>query len=226
MSLVTNAADRGAGSLRDAIANAASGETIAFAPNLAGQTITLAEELTIPKNLTIDGKDAPGIVISGNQNHRVFNINQSGINVTLRHLIIADGRAGGDGLGGGIRTEAQTTLVLEYSTLRNNVSRGDGGGGIWTGYQSQTSIFQSTFVSNNGTSGTGERGGGAIAGASEGDLTIRNSTFTNNRGSVGVFWIGDNSAFAIAPSPLMFLGDFGMILAAIGVLGLLKLGRR
>ncbi|MGK7929666.1 MAG: hypothetical protein AB4290_31230, partial [Spirulina sp.] len=31
---------------------------------------------------------------------------------------------------------------------------------------------------------------------------------------------------AIAPSPLMFLGDFGMILAAIGVLGLLKLRRR
>ncbi|MGK7925204.1 MAG: hypothetical protein AB4290_08150, partial [Spirulina sp.] len=185
MSLVTNAADRGPGSLRAAIANAASGETITFAPNLAGQKITLAEELTIPKNLTIDGKDAPGIVISGNQNHRVFNINQPGVNVTLGHLIIADGKAGGDGLGGGIRTEAQTTLVLEHSTLRDNVSTGDGGGGLWTGYQSQTTILNSAFVGNNGTSGTQERGGGAIAGASEGDLTSRNSTFTNNRGSVG-----------------------------------------
>lgn len=185
MSIVTNAADRGAGSLREAIAIASSGETITFAPNLAGKTITLSEELKISQNLTIDGKDAPEVTISGDRNVRVFNLDRQGINVTLRNLMIADGKAGGDGLGGGIRTEAKTTLVVENSTLRDNISTGEGGGGIWTGYQSNTMILNSTFVGNNGTSGTKERGGGAIAGASEGNLTVKNSTFTNNRGSVG-----------------------------------------
>ena len=185
MRIVTSAADRGAGSLREAIANAAAGETITFSPNLSGQTIPLQAELTISKNLTIDGKDAPEITLSGRGNSRVFNINQAGVDVALRNLIIADGKAGGDGVGGGIRMEARTTLRVENSTLRNNISTGEGGGGIWTGYQSTTVVLNSTFVGNNGTSGTQERGGGAIAGASEGNLTVRNSTFTNNRGSVG-----------------------------------------
>ena len=38
---VTNNNDDGAGSLRDAIATAQSGDTIEFAPSLANQTITL-----------------------------------------------------------------------------------------------------------------------------------------------------------------------------------------
>ena len=185
MSLVTTNANSSAGSLREAIANASPGETITFASNLAGQTITLAGELEISKNLTIDGKDAVGIAISGDRKNRVFNITQPGTNVTLRNLKIVDGKAGGDGLGGGIRMEAQTTLLLENSTLENNVSTGEGGGGIWTGYQSTTTILNSTFAGNDGTSGTQERGGGAIAGASEGTLVVKNSTFTNNRGSIG-----------------------------------------
>ncbi|WP_204105034.1 MULTISPECIES: right-handed parallel beta-helix repeat-containing protein [Spirulina sp. CCY15215] len=185
MSLVTSADDRGAGSLREAIANASPGDTITFAANLQGKTITLREELLIPKNLTIDGKDARGIAISGDRQSRVFNLNQQGISATLRNLTITEGKAGGDGLGGGIRMEAKTTLVVENSNLSNNVSTGEGGGGIWTGYQSTTTILNSTFVGNNGTSGRKERGGGAIAGGSEGNLTVKNSTFTNNRGSVG-----------------------------------------
>jgi hypothetical protein len=55
---VTNNADSGAGSLRQAIADAASGDTINFAATLNGQTITLASELLINKNLTVSGPEA------------------------------------------------------------------------------------------------------------------------------------------------------------------------
>jgi hypothetical protein len=51
---VTSAADSGTGSLRAEIAAAQSGDTINFAPSLAGQTITLTSgELAINKSLTI-----------------------------------------------------------------------------------------------------------------------------------------------------------------------------
>ena len=52
---VTNTNDSGAGSLREAIAAAASGDTITFNPSLAGQTIALSTQLDINKILTIDG---------------------------------------------------------------------------------------------------------------------------------------------------------------------------
>src|SRR6516165_6363168 len=49
---VTNAFDKGPGSLRDTITNAKSGDTIVFSASLDGQTITLtSDQLTINKSL-------------------------------------------------------------------------------------------------------------------------------------------------------------------------------
>ena len=54
--VVTDADDSGAGSLRQAITGAASGDTITFSSKLRGQTITLTSgELDITQDLTIDG---------------------------------------------------------------------------------------------------------------------------------------------------------------------------
>ena len=52
---VTNINDSGPGSLRQAVVDAASGDTITFDPSLAGQTIILDSLLVIDKDLTIDG---------------------------------------------------------------------------------------------------------------------------------------------------------------------------
>ena len=52
---VTNTNDSGVGSLRQAITNAVSGDTIIFNPALSGQTITTVTTLVIDKDLTIDG---------------------------------------------------------------------------------------------------------------------------------------------------------------------------
>src|SRR5689334_5221716 len=67
---VTNASDSGAGSLRQAIATAASGDTIVF--DTAGvfaapQTITLTSgQLVINTSLTIQGPGARQLTVSGN----------------------------------------------------------------------------------------------------------------------------------------------------------------
>src|SRR5262245_16445803 len=61
---VMNNADSGAGSLRQAIADAASGDAIHFAPGAL--TITLSSTLTIDKNLTItDDSGLQDVTIAG-----------------------------------------------------------------------------------------------------------------------------------------------------------------
>jgi len=53
--VVTNSADSGPGTLRSALANAASGAVIAFDLSLSGATITLSNTLTINTNLLDHG---------------------------------------------------------------------------------------------------------------------------------------------------------------------------
>jgi hypothetical protein len=76
--------------LRDAIAAAASGDTITFDATVFAtpQTILLASELAIDKNLTIQGPGANLLTINGNNAVRVFNIGSiaPAINVTLSGL--------------------------------------------------------------------------------------------------------------------------------------------
>ena len=81
---VTNTNDSGPGSLRNAIASAASGDTIRFTGSLAGKTITLySGELFINKNLKIEAGSAGQVTISGNNNSRVIRTGEF-TNVTLK----------------------------------------------------------------------------------------------------------------------------------------------
>ncbi|HSF76256.1 MAG TPA: DUF4347 domain-containing protein, partial [Microcoleus sp.] len=188
---VTNTNDSGPGSLREAIASAAAGDTIQFASTLAGQTITLTSgQLVINKNLTIDAVGAANLTISGNNASRVIRT-EGATNVTLKNLIVANGKVSGTdpnnqttSAGGGIQTGGSSTLTLENCQVNNNVA--GFGGGIYTGFRSTTTVINSKFSGNDGSlADNTERGGGAIATKSGGVLTIRDSEFTNNKGSYG-----------------------------------------
>lgn len=103
--------------LRDAIVKAspatgaAIGDTIVF--NLpANSMITLqGGELVVDKNLTIDGGNAPGLTISGNDYSRAVQI-RSGANATLKQLALTRGISSAfiDG-GGGILNIGALTLI-------------------------------------------------------------------------------------------------------------------
>ncbi|AFY82886.1 DUF4347 domain-containing protein [Oscillatoria acuminata] len=189
---VTNANDSGAGSLRNAIATAQAGDTILFDPTLANQTITLTSgQLSVNKNLIIDGTNAPGVTISGNNANRVFDVTRTTnfvpVDVTFRGLTITNGKttaAGEEGAGAGIRTDTRTSLTVENITFINN-DASYGGGGIFGGYQSQNTVLNSRFEGNLGIAGTEERGGGAISIKSESTLTVKDSHFENNKGVNG-----------------------------------------
>lgn len=59
------------------------------------------------------------------------------------------------------------------------------GGAIYTGFQSKTTVINSSFDRNDGSLAKSEHSGGAIATKSGGTLTIRGSSFTQNRGING-----------------------------------------
>src|SRR5262249_2119571 len=115
---VTNTNDKGPGSLRATITSANSGDTIVFDPSLDGQTVALTtDQVTINKNLDIEGPGASLLAISGNGTNRVFNIPQ-GNSVTIAGLTITQGL--GRGLGGGGVLVVGSTLALTNDVFSCN----------------------------------------------------------------------------------------------------------
>jgi hypothetical protein len=125
---VLNNHDGGAGSLRDAIARARDGDTIAFAAGLNGQTITLtSDELAIRKSLDIEGPGADKLAVSGGDAVRVFDVSE-GLTVTIAGLTITHGRTrSGQGGGGILNMGGHLTLagdVLSDNEALNAVAQG------------------------------------------------------------------------------------------------------
>ncbi len=93
---VTNNLDSGAGSLRDTIKHASSGDMIVFDPSLNGQTITLtSDELAIKKSVDIEGPGADKLAVSGNDSNRIFDVGQ-GLTVTIAGLTMTHGLGTGN----------------------------------------------------------------------------------------------------------------------------------
>lgn len=164
---VTNTNDSGAGSLRQAIADAASGDLIQF--SITG-TITLSSTLTIEgKNLTISGPGALLLAISGNHSVQVLVIG-NGVSATISGVTIENGSSSSFNRGSGISNEG--TLSVSNSTLSGN--SGSLGGGIFNGgtLTLSNSTLSGNFVSNNG--------GGIL---NDGTLTVNNSTLSGNSAS-------------------------------------------
>ena len=194
--VVTNANDSGTGSLRQAIADGLSGDTITFAGDF---TIHLASQLTISEALTIDGS-GHSITISGDDSVRVMEVNNTSGTVTLNELNIVDGAAPGGGYGGGIsntgRLSVQNstitgsaaavgggiynvgTLTITDSTLSGNAATSAGvGGGVVNHLNGTVTITNSTLTGNTAYDGAG------IYNNTNGTLTVTNSTFSGNTAS-------------------------------------------
>jgi hypothetical protein len=179
--VVTNNADSGAGSLRQAIADACDASTITFATTVTSP-IVLQSALDIDKNLTIRGPGAGSLTISGNNAVGVFNIGTmvSAIDVTISGLTVSEGNGV---FGGGIENTSTGTLTIMSVTMSNNTSSSGvlpSGGGIESDNGGTTTIIDSTISGNKAPDGLG--GGIAVINAT---LSLVNSTVSGNSASGG-----------------------------------------
>ena len=86
--VVVNVNNDGTGSLRQAIADAATGDTIEFSQAM---TITLASHITIDKDIVIDGGN--NVTISGGDATSIFKVTSG--TVVIKNLTLSDGLARG-----------------------------------------------------------------------------------------------------------------------------------
>lgn len=194
---VTSQADSGIGSLRDAISNAADGDTIRF--DLKRQSsITLLETLTVAKSLTLDGgEERYFLTINGNERTRIFSISE-GATVTFKGLSITGGRADGAS-GGGIDNKGNLTLIRSF--VAGNTATGDGGG-IYNHSSAALTVVESNFYCNIVQSEQDGRGGAIY---NQGALSVESSLFTCNeafgdRSAGGAIYNGTSGTLSVTRS--------------------------
>lgn len=181
---VTNTNDSGAGSLRDAIANANPGDTIVFSLTLPA-TVTLSSELDITQTLTISGPGASLLTVSGNNATRVISVT-SGTQLNLSGISISNGyvtESGGAGIyNSGILNISNAMLYLNnWWGPFGTCPVAGGGGGI---YNSGTLNITNTVFSANTAGACNDSGGGIYS--NSGIVSINNGTFSGN----GAGWGG------------------------------------
>jgi hypothetical protein len=204
-----NGINVGGVSLREAVVEAVSGDTINFSTNsshgLNGATITLhltkgqivinGESLTIdasmlPDGITIDANDPSPDPYNG---IRIFNITDptGGVSpplVTLIGLTLTGGDVAGDG--GAIRSAAR--LVLQDCDIRNNQALSSGGGvHVSVNGSFSIAVRDSLFFQNSASSG-----GGLFVQVSNGAaLAVERSTFQeNDSGRGGGLYVNASAA--------------------------------
>ena len=227
---VTNCLDSGTGSLRDGLAQVATGGTISF--DVSCSTITPLTTLHVSRNMTINGPTSAGLAIDGGSTALVTgNFRQNmmwvdgGVSATIRNLTFQNGIAvygGAIYAQGGTSSSAYTNLRVENSTFKNNAAsfggaidsadaNVDGGSGPAYYGPSQThkygnlTVINSTFA-NNSTSTQGD--GGAIDHGEYGGygtLTILGSTFVGNSSDYGVIDVCDDLTYG--PHPTVCTAD-------------------
>ena len=190
-----NATD-GLTSLREAITQASSGDTIDFAASVVGgPPISLSFSrgaLPITKSVTINGPGASLLTIRGvtsvvgsTSGIRVFNVDDgddnSLIDVTIRGLTLTNYGVFGDG--GAIRSKENLTLQQSIVTNTSTGMTATGnGGGIWQNLGSLT-IVGGTINGNSATIGGGIWSSDAIVSIADTTISYNSASgFTLSRG--------------------------------------------
>ena len=178
--VVTTLADNGPGSLRDAISNSLSGDTIIFSTN--GTIALTSGELFITNSLNIIGPGASNLAVSGNLVSRVLNL-AAGITSSISGLTIRDGRTSNGWSGSPDATGEDGgsifslgTLALTNCVFANNRT---GDGGVRLSGPS-TPPGGNPPWSRGGPGGAGGSGGHGGAIYSGGTLAVGNCSFIGN----------------------------------------------
>ncbi|WP_129778137.1 InlB B-repeat-containing protein [Peristeroidobacter soli] len=192
---VTSTADSGAGTLRQALTNAADGDTIYFAAGLNGQTIVLASDINLSgKSVTVDAMAlATGVTIDA---VNAYTLTFTGADRTLRFRGVNFYRWRMVG-------NPQTLIVLDYcnftGTARNLLY---GWGGVLYSAGNVT-IRNSSFYDNHMT----QTQGGVLGFGEEGTVNITNTTFYNNSSTLSF----GGAIYIQSPKKLVYISHSAFI---------------
>src|SRR5215213_1694805 len=139
---VSNLADLGPGSLRQAVldANGSPGaDEVTFQPGLTGTIVLTSGEIPVTDDLVIAGPGAGLLTVSGNNSSRIFLVDDGTAavrEVTLSGLTMTEGRVivFGYAYGGAIRVNGEDLTVLDSVISQSSASplgpttKGLGGG--------------------------------------------------------------------------------------------------
>jgi hypothetical protein len=176
---VTSSANTGAGTLRQALADASS--TTADAPDIidvqVSERINLTSVLSIATNRKVDIR-GNGITIYGNQTVKLLTIGGNAT-VTIRRMYFYNGGGTNSNNGGAIENAGTTTLEsCIFSGNKITATTDQAGGAIYNTYK--LTVRGCTF-STNSISTTGGLGGAAIySTGSTSTLTFTGNLFYNN----------------------------------------------
>jgi hypothetical protein len=190
---VSNTNDTGAGSLRQAMADAVAAGTGPHVINASGVTGTVSLQSALPTitntNITIHGPTSGTLTVTRGAaaNFRIFYVtNASGAaSLTVNRLTMTNGVGTVDmeavGVGGGIAVK-DSTLVLNYCTVSGCTSASNGGGIHLGGTVGSNGTLNFCTISGNTT--TGGAGGGISAtdgtGSASHVLNLNNCTISGN----------------------------------------------
>ena len=226
---VTTCNDSGAGSLRNAVSVAASGDTIDLA-SLACSTITLTSgAIDIAQNdLLLIGPGAFQLAIDGGASQsrldRVFDHSGAGT-LAIDYLTITDATyatyaAGGVARGGCIRSAGHVSMLLSIVSSCRIAQGGKNvatGGGLFAA--EGLDLVASIVIDNVAYSPGG--GGNAGGAATFGPLTAKYSTIANNTAYYigGLFANSDNSATGSLIEKTTISGNSAFEIGGVGLTG-------
>jgi hypothetical protein len=175
---ITSNADSGAGTLRDALANAVNGETIVVPP----MHITLTSaELAVDRDVRIRGAGARHTTIDGGNNVRIFKVTAKDATMSGLRLTRGTGQAtagGGGGSGGAIQIGGYDRLTLTTSAVTSNQTPGYGGAIENSG---GTLVVERSTIDHNMATGAGGGISSEQGGSFGGFLVLMDSTVSTNQ---------------------------------------------
>ena len=184
---VSSTSDSGPGSLREALALAADGDTI-DASGVSGTIRLTSGDLVVEHGVTINGPGPSVLTVDGNGTGRVFSIDALRKTVSISGLTIANGRVGDQQSGGGI-SNLSANLTLSDSAVTGN--RADFGGGIYHagGPEPATLTLVNCTLNGNSVAGVAVGQGGGIYNDG-GIVQISRSRLTGNSANGGASCCG------------------------------------